>query len=584
MSINLPIVSKFDPTGLKQAQNALGGFKKTLGTVAVALAGALSVRAVGDFAKASINAASDLEESLNALSVSYGEASEGIAKLGEDAATRLGVTQSAFNAAAVRFSAFADRVVGEGGNVAGFVDDITTRAADFASVFNIDVAEALQVFQSGLSGEAEPLKRFGINLLQSEVQAYALREGIVAVGEQMTETQKVQARYGLLLESTAKTAGDFANTSDGLANSQRILQANFQDMQATVGGALLPAFAALSAGLLPVVEQLGPVLGDAVESLTPALEDLASQIPGLLTSFMPLVPVFVNFLGVVLDLAQAVLPILVRLFESLIPTIESLLPPVMNLIDQLLPPLAELFLAVVDAILPMIEAVLPILTQLLVALAPILLQLITAFMPLINLIVPILTELLQFLIPVLTTVVEILSILMVNAVNLLIENFMFFMEFLEPFTAFFEEKFGGISTFFYGVINGMIGMWEGFANSIIRGVNAVIRALNTIQVSIPSWVPGLGGKSFGINLRQIGEISLPRVALAEGGIVTGPMNALIGEAGPEAVIPLNKMPKGNTYNITVNAGMGMNGAVVGEQIVNAIRRYERTSGPVLARA
>ena len=158
------------------------------------------------------------------------------------------------------------------------------------------------------------------------------------------------------------------------------------------------------------------------------------------------------------------------------------------------------------------------------------------------------------------------------------------MAFLDPFTTFFEEKFGGIRDFFYNIINGMIGMWEGFANSIIRGVNAVIRALNTIQVSIPSWVPGLGGKSFGINLRQIGEISLPRVALAEGGIVTGPMNALIGEAGPEAVIPLNKMPKGNTYNITVNAGMGTNGSQVGEQIVNAIKRYERNSGPVFARA
>jgi len=584
MSIDIPVVSKFDPTGLKQAQNALGGFKKTLGTVAVALGAALSVRAVTDFAKASIGAASDLEESLNALSVSYGDASEGIAKLGEDAATRLGVTQSAFNAAAVRFSAFADRIVGEGGNVEGFVDDITTRAADFASVFNIDVAEALQVFQSGLSGEAEPLKRFGINLLQSEVQAYALREGLIGVGEQMTEDIKTQARYGLLMEATAKTAGDFANTSDGLANSQRILQANFQDMQATVGGALLPAFAALSAGLLPVVEQLGPVLGDAVESLTPALEDLASQIPGLLTSFMPLVPVFVNFLGVVLDLAQAVLPILVRLFDSLIPTIEALLPPVLELVDSLLPPLAELFLAIMDAILPIVEAVLPILTQLLVALAPILIRLVEAFLPLINLIVPILTEMLQFLIPILTTVADILAILLVDALNFLIENFVLFMEFLEPFTLFFEEKFGGIRDFFYNIINGMIGMWEGFANSIIRGVNAVIRALNTIQVSIPSWVPGLGGKSFGINLRQIGEISLPRVALAEGGIVTGPMNALIGEAGPEAVIPLNKMPKGNTYNITVNAGVGTNGSQVGEQIVNLIRKYERTSGPVFARA
>ena len=585
MSIDIPVVSKFDPTGLKQAQNALGGFKKTLGTVAVALGAALSVRAVTDFAKTSINAASDLEESLNALSVSYGDASEGIAKLGEDAATRLGVTQSAFNQAAVRFSAFADRVVGEGGNVEGFVDDITTRAADFASVFNIDVAEALQVFQSGLSGEAEPLKRFGINLLQSEVQAYALEQGLISVGEQMTEDIKTQARYGLLMQETAKTQGDFANTSDGLANSQRILQANFQDMQATVGGALLPAFAALSAGLLPVVEQLGPVLGDAVESLTPALEDLASQIPGLLTSFMPLVPVFVNFLGVVLNLAQAVLPILVRLFESLIPTIESLLPPVMELIEQLLPPLAELFLTVVDAILPMVEAVLPILTDLLIALAPILIRLVEAFLPLINLIVPILTEMLEFLIPILTTVAEILAVLLVQAVNYLIDTFEDFMAFLEPFTAFFEETFGGIQTFFYNIINALIGMWEGFANAVINGVNSVIRALNRIQVSAPAWLTALTGiSSFGINIRELGNISLPRVALAEGGIVTGPMNALIGEAGPEAVIPLNKMPKGNTYNITVNAGVGTNGSQVGEQIVNLIRKYERTSGPVFARA
>tara|TARA_S200002703_G_scaffold158098_1_gene167597 strand:- start:1401 stop:3158 length:1758 start_codon:yes stop_codon:yes gene_type:complete len=585
MSIDIPVVSKFDPKGLKQAQNALGGFKKTLGTVAVALGAALSVRAVTNFAKESIGAASDLEESLNALSVSYGEASEGIAKLGEDAATRLGVTQSAFNQAAVRFSAFADRVVGEGGNVEGFVDDITTRAADFASVFNIDVAEALQVFQSGLSGEAEPLKRFGINLLQSEVQAYALQEGLISVGEQMTEDIKTQARYGLLMQETAKTQGDFANTSDGLANSQRILSANFEDMQATVGGALLPAFAALSAGLLPVVEQLGPVLGDAVESLTPALEDLGAQIPGLLTSFMPLVPLFVNLLGVVIDLAQAVLPILARLFESLIPTLESLMPPIMSLIDQLLPPLADLFLALMDAILPMVEAVIPILAGLLSSMAPILMRLIEAFLPLIDLIVPILTGLLEFLIPILTTVADILAVLLIQAVGYLILAFQDFMDFLEPFTAVFEETFGGIQNFFYTIINALIGMWEGFANAVINGVNSVIRALNRIQVSAPAWLTDLTGiTSFGINIRELGNISLPRVALAEGGIVTGPMNALIGEAGPEAVIPLNKMPKGNTYNITVNAGMGTNGSQVGEQIVNAIKRYERNSGPVFARA
>jgi hypothetical protein len=74
--------------------------------------------------------------------------------------------------------------------------------------------------------------------------------------------------------------------------------------------------------------------------------------------------------------------------------------------------------------------------------------------------------------------------------------------------------------------------------------------------------------------------------MAKGGIVTGPTLALIGEAGPEAVIPLsgNNMPMGATYNINVSAGMGADGAVIGREIVDAIKRYERTSGPVFASA
>ena len=75
------------------------------------------------------------------------------------------------------------------------------------------------------------------------------------------------------------------------------------------------------------------------------------------------------------------------------------------------------------------------------------------------------------------------------------------------------------------------------------------------------------------------------IPFATGGIVTKPTNALIGEAGPEAVIPLNKMNRmGATYNVTVNAGMGADGAQIGKQIVDAIKRYERSSGPVFASA
>jgi predicted transposase YbfD/YdcC len=81
--------------------------------------------------------------------------------------------------------------------------------------------------------------------------------------------------------------------------------------------------------------------------------------------------------------------------------------------------------------------------------------------------------------------------------------------------------------------------------------------------------------------------AMGRIRLADGGIVMGPTNALIGEAGPEAVIPLsgtNSPKMGTTYNITVNAGIGTNGAQVGREIVDAIKKFERTSGPVFASA
>jgi hypothetical protein len=80
--------------------------------------------------------------------------------------------------------------------------------------------------------------------------------------------------------------------------------------------------------------------------------------------------------------------------------------------------------------------------------------------------------------------------------------------------------------------------------------------------------------------------AMGKIRLAEGGIVMGPTNALIGEAGPEAVIPLSGINSklGTTINITVNAGIGTNGAQVGREIVDAIKKYERTSGPVFASA
>jgi len=285
MSVFVNIISDFDDRGLKNARGQFQKFGADVGKIAAtaaasfaAIGASIAVREFVDFTKQSISAASDLSESVNAVNVAFEGAAEGVLKIGESAAESLGVSQTEFNNAAVRFSAFAERVTGEGGDVAGFIGDITTRATDFASVFNIDVNEALQVFQSGLSGEAEPLKRFGINLLQSEVNAFAMANGIGEVGRELTETEKVQARYGLLMQETNKTAGDFANTSDGLANRQRILQASMTDLRAEFGEALLPAmesFAAIAQeDLMPVLSDLGESLGPVVAQVMQTLADV----------------------------------------------------------------------------------------------------------------------------------------------------------------------------------------------------------------------------------------------------------------------------------------------------------------------
>jgi hypothetical protein len=81
------------------------------------------------------------------------------------------------------------------------------------------------------------------------------------------------------------------------------------------------------------------------------------------------------------------------------------------------------------------------------------------------------------------------------------------------------------------------------------------------------------------NANQPGQRPTPELAMANGGIVTRPTVALIGEAGPEAVIPLSgSRGMGDTYNITVNGGIS-NSADIGQAVVNAIRAYNRTSGP-----
>ena len=129
------------------------------------------------------------------------------------------------------------------------------------------------------------------------------------------------------------------------------------------------------------------------------------------------------------------------------------------------------------------------------------------------------------------------------------------------------------------IVNTVIGFFAGMVNAAIGAVNAIISAYNSIPLlpdipkapTIP--VPQLGGQAPSAVVAK----KIPR--LAEGGIVNSPTLALIGEAGPEAVVPLDRMNTGGGVTVNVTGGLSTS-AEIGQAVVNALRAYSRSAGPL----
>jgi len=189
---------------------------------------------------AGVKAASDLGESLNAIDVVFGDAAKTVNNFGETTAGAVGLAQAQFNELATSTGTLLKTTGQDIESVANSTIELTKRAADVASVFNVEVDEALNAFNSALRGEAEPARRFGVLLSAASVDAEILSSGLDKLTNLTEEQRKVQARYNLILKDTAQTQGDFSNTQDSLANRMRILKAEITDTAAKFGTALVP--------------------------------------------------------------------------------------------------------------------------------------------------------------------------------------------------------------------------------------------------------------------------------------------------------------------------------------------------------
>jgi hypothetical protein len=237
----------------------------------------------------------------------------------------------------------------------------------------------------------------------------------------------------------------------------------------------------------------------------------------------------------------------------------------MPILEALLPPIIE----IVEALLPIIPAVL---------------EIIQAFLPLIMMVLPILVTLLKVLAPILVVVAQVIAGVVGGAVSFLTGILGGLVAVLSPILGIFTTVFTGIANIVIKIANIIIGGIEFMVNSIIDGINLMIGALNKVKVKAPDWVPIIGGKTFGFNLSEIANARLGRIPeLAEGGFVDGPTTALIGEAGPEVVVPLNRfeqmMGLDGSRGQTINYYAAPNQSLDAEQaLVQAVKRARVITG------
>lgn len=280
---------------------AKAGILGPLKGIAVAAGGLFAANKVKDFIGSTIDAASDLNESITKTQAVFKGASPAVEAFAKTAATSIGQSrQQALEATATFGNLF--RAMGTGPKqAANLSTHLVTLAGDLASFNNVSPQEALEALRSGIVGEVEPLRKFGVNLSQTAIQAKALATGIVqptknlaeikiasqkaelaqsaytkAVAKHgktsdeakrasialetsqkalekatkgnvapLTAQQKATAAYKLIMEQTKLAQGDFQRTSGGLANQQRILSAQFIDAKAKIGTVLLPVIITL---------------------------------------------------------------------------------------------------------------------------------------------------------------------------------------------------------------------------------------------------------------------------------------------------------------------------------------------------
>ena len=209
----------------------------------------------------SIKAFSDLEETLSKVDVTFGKSSASVKKWADTSIEKMGLAkQTALDATAL----FGDMGTGMGMNqkeAAKMGMGLTQLGADMASFKNVSIDRAQTALAGVYTGETEALKSLGVVMTETNLAEFAASKGITKKISDMTQAEKVQLRYNFVMDKTKNAQGDFARTSDSLANKTRTAKEKTKELSAELGGKLAPIYNKLLEVGTKVLDWFGKLSG-----------------------------------------------------------------------------------------------------------------------------------------------------------------------------------------------------------------------------------------------------------------------------------------------------------------------------------
>jgi hypothetical protein len=250
---------------VKVAGAGMGKFTTQMKSMATTIGLAFGGAQIANFAKESVMAASNLNEAMSKVGVVFGENSKQIETWAKGATDSFGMSERAALTSVGTFGNLFSAFGLGSEDTKKFSTSLTELAVDMASFNDMSVDDALNALRSGLSGETEPMKKFGSVLSETRLKTEALTLGLIKnTKEALDPAAKAQAAYSLIMKDTAVQQGDYERTAGGTANTMRRVAAEMDNAKVAIGQGLLPIFdgllKVLEKGIVPMLKKLGEFL------------------------------------------------------------------------------------------------------------------------------------------------------------------------------------------------------------------------------------------------------------------------------------------------------------------------------------